>query len=97
MNSEREQLKENYKRYLDRLNSENKCTTQSSKTYCQEHCNMKEAVVLLVMAKYLDFVKEDEDEKNKKELKLQTRIAVLTGLLGFAGSLAVAYISLFAK
>ena len=99
MNSEREQLKEQYKKYLSRLEaSDSKKTLKKTPgQFCGEHCDLKEALLLLVQAKHLDFLKEEEEEIQKKELKTKIRFAIFTGALGFLSSITVAFLTLFVK
>ena len=107
MNIEREQLKSQYKKYIDRFEESNPSEIKL-KGFCSDHCDLKEAITLLIQAKYLDFVKEEQDEQQKEVLKKeedlhkksinsQMKAAIYGSILSFAVSLILAIINFYLK
>lgn len=90
MNTEREQLKVQYKNYLDKLNS-------SENLQSSIDPNVKDALMLLLHAKYLDFIKEDETDAQKNNIESQIKIAIYGSILSIIGSIIMAIITFHFK
>lgn len=90
MNTEREQLKVQYKNYLDKLNS-------SENLQSSIDPNVKDALMLLLHAKYLDFIKEDETDAQKNNIESQIKIAIYGSILSIVGSIIMAIVTFYFK
>ncbi len=90
MNTEREQLKIQYKKYLDKLNDHENLQSSIDP-------NVKDALMLLLHAKYLDFTKEDENDMNKKDLENKIKVAIYSCVFSLIGSIFMTIITLYFK
>lgn len=108
MNPEREQLKSQYKKYIDRFEDNSDPSEVKLKKFCSDHCDLKEAITLLIQAKYLDFVKEEQDEQQREILKkeedtakkstsFQMKAAIYGSILSFVASVILAIINFYLK